>query len=91
MILVVMSIFTLVLMLIVRYSQGQIIKRIGLFMHGIVNKMNAVWKSGLNKKSNLTIFKSTVESIILYGSDTCTFGNSMRNWVGATQNFCGNA
>lgn len=41
---------------LVRDSKGEITKRIGMAWSAC-NKMNAVWKSGLNKKSKLTIFK----------------------------------
>ena len=56
---------------LVRDSKGEITKRIGMAWSAC-NNMNAVWKSGLNKKTKLSIFKSNVESIIMYGSDTWT-------------------
>ena len=42
-----------------------------------LNKMNRVWKSKMKRKMKVRLFRSTVETILLYGSETWTITKSL--------------
>ena len=42
-----------------------------------LNKMNRVWKSKMSRKMKVRLFRSTVETIFLYGSETWTITKSL--------------
>ena len=43
-----------------------------------LNKLSKIWKSNLCKKIRVRLFVATIESILLYGSETWTFDQSLR-------------
>ena len=50
--------------------------RIGLAWK-VLNKLNKIWKSKLKRKLKIQFFRSTVESILLYGAEHWTLMNKM--------------
>ena len=42
-----------------------------------LNKMNRAWKSKMKRKMKVRLFRSTVETILLYGSETWTITKSL--------------
>ena len=47
-------------------------------------KMNNIWKSHLQQKFKISLFRATVESILLYGSETWTTTNKMNTEIDGT-------
>ena len=44
---------------------------------GALNKMNKIWKSNMSRKTKVRLFRTTVETILLYGSEAWTVTKSL--------------
>ena len=42
-----------------------------------LNKMNKIWKSGMTRKTKIRLFRATVETILLYGSEAWTMTKNL--------------
>ena len=42
-----------------------------------LNKMDAIWKSKLGRKTKISLFSATVVSVLLYGCETWTLNKQM--------------
>ena len=40
--------------------------------NGVINKLHLIWKSNISKDTKLAFFRTSVESILLYGAETWT-------------------
>ena len=45
------------------------------------NKMKKIWKSNMNRKIKVRFFRATVESVLLYNSETLTINKSMQKRI----------
>ena len=45
------------------------------------HKMNAIWKSNLRQDLKIRLFQATVESILLYGTETWTITESLKKSI----------
>ena len=64
-------------------SEKDMATRIGMAWTA-ANKMEVIWKSRLNRSLKIQFFKSTVESVLLYGSECWTLTKSMENRLDGT-------
>ena len=44
---------------------------------GALNKLDSIWKSNLNKSIKAEFFRATVESVLLYGSQSWTITKTL--------------
>ena len=51
---------------------------------GALNSLNKVWKSPLKEPTKSKVFKATVETILLYGSDSWTLTKSLTKSIDVT-------
>ena len=45
------------------------------------NKMKKIWKSNMNRKIKVQLFRATVESALLYNSETWTINKNMQKEI----------
>ena len=64
-------------------SSNDIDNRIGMAWAAL-NKMNTLWKSNLPKKLKISLFRATVESILIYGGQCWTLTATLNNKLDGT-------
>jgi len=64
-------------------SEKDISTRIGLAW-AAANKMDVIWKSNLNIKLKIRFFRSTVESVLVYGAECWTLTKEMERRIDGT-------
>ena len=64
-------------------SQKDINTRIGKAWSAL-SKMNTIWKSPMNKNLKIQLFRSTVETVLLYGSNTWTLTKALTRKLDGT-------
>ena len=53
-----------------------------------LNKMDAIWKSKLGRKTKISLFSATVVSVLLYGCETWTLTAALEKKIQAFENKC---
>ena len=48
---------------------------------GAINSLTKVWKSPIKKETKTKVFKQSVETILLYGSDSWTLTKSLKKSI----------
>ena len=51
---------------------------------GAINSLNKIWKSSVKKATKTKVFKATVETILLYGSDSWSLTKSLTKTIDGT-------
>ena len=47
----------------------------------VSNKMDNIWKSNLSREIKVTFYRATIESVLMYGSETWTLKKTLENRI----------